>query len=220
MDKLNTAQNINIAATLTNNIDTICSEGNKLYSFLENNINEITRNKRSGFHIGSAMYFYKNYIDKEKDSIKYKLVTLIAYVNLYESLAFRDIQSVIGAYRLHMLLVDEKQFFRDRLRLQWSLDELLNMDADVLSATISTLIYSIQYALFAYCRQTSYGWTALSTTERKKFERIYHQFKGNAKTYDFNDDSIFKTGFDMLNYLYKFICENDLQYYETLGVLT
>lgn len=88
MDKYQIASEINLAVSYTNDADVISSAGNKLYSYLADNVDEIIGNQRHAYHIGSAMYFYRNYIVDKEDNIEHKLTTLIAYVNLFESFLF------------------------------------------------------------------------------------------------------------------------------------
>lgn len=224
MDKFQIAQSIHLAVSQADGENIICSKGHELCSYFQNNTNEVKGNGRNSYHIGTAMFFYKDYINQNTDSIEYKFTRLVAYVNLYEALSFQDTQSVIGAYRLHILLDKERDFFRTQLMmfLGLSLDKILNADSDEITKKINKLFYSIQYSLFMYCRssQESFSFEALNANEKKKFSLIYDRFQEQYGISDFNDDETFKTGSKILNELYKELCENHLEQYDFLGILS
>lgn len=223
MDKYQLASEINLAVSYTNDTGVISSAGHKLYSYLADNIDEITGNQRNAYHIGSAMYFYRNYIVDKEDNIEHKLTTLIAYVNLFESFLFQDVQSIVGVYRLHILLVEEKAFFHSRILslLRLSLNELFNMDPDEVVKKTEKLLYAAQYSLFRYCRDSecSHAFGALNDSEKVKFEQIYSQFRKQYGISVFNNDKVSELGLKVIEQLYRNLCDNDLQQYNYLGVM-
>lgn len=223
MDKYQIASEINLAVSYTNDADVISSAGNKLYSYLADNVDEIIGNQRHAYHIGSAMYFYRDYIVDKKDDIEHKLTTLIAYVNLFESFLFQDVQSIIGAYRLHILLVEENTFFHSRILslLGLSFNELFNMDSNEVVKKTDKLLFSAQYALFKYCRDSecSYAFGALNNSEKMKFEQIYSQFQKKYGISVFNNDEIFELGLKVIEQLYRNLCDDDLQQFNYLGAI-
>lgn len=111
MDKFNLAQEITTEALFNHDMERLKLKGHQFYKYLQTNTSEVKGNERDSFHIGSAFYFYRTVLDDHKEDVEYKFSILTAYINLFESLVYRDLQSIIAAYRLHILLVSEKDFF-------------------------------------------------------------------------------------------------------------
>lgn len=222
MDIFKSAQKILFAAKPLKESTIIKKEGEILYSYLEKNISEITGCNRNSIHLGAAMYFFKDYVEKESDSTKHKLTTLIAYIKLYESISYQDLQSLIGAYRLHILLVDEKDFFYPKLMrlLVSSLNELFEVDNMKIRKQLDKLFYAAQYALFYYCMgEPIHIFKTLNTSEQEKFEKIFATFKKEHKVFKFDDKNTIELGFKTLNSLYKMLYESDLQNFAHFGRL-
>lgn len=222
MELFEIAQNINLAVGQPNESTIINKEGQKLYLRLKQNTNEIKGCNRHSFHIGSAMYFYKNYIDRENDKTNHKLATLITYVKLYESISYQDLQSLIGAYRLHILLIEEKDFFYPKLMnlLLSSIEELFNDDSmKKISKQLDKLYFAAQYTLFYYCSDDPGMFRAMNITEKEKFEQIYALFKKEHKICKFENKNIIELGIKVLKFLYDTLCEDSLSQFECLGTL-
>lgn len=224
MDKFQIAQEIGIAATLTSEIDTVKAKGQELCSYLQGHTDEIKHNARHSFHIGSAMYYYRTtFREGEKDSTNYKFTLLAAYVNLFESLSYQDMQSVIGAYRLHILMATETtNYFKPHLMklLGMSLNDLFESAPDVITKKLNRLFYAAQYSLFYYCQESHspIAWNALTNKEKKCFEQLYSNFQNLHKISNFKDDKHCEIGIKVLNALYNILCDQ-VQVYESLGVL-
>lgn len=222
MDIFKSAQRIIFATEQQNESAVIKKEGDNLLSYFQKNIDKIEGRDRHSFHIGSAMYFFKDYVEKETDSTKHKLTTLIAYIKLYESISYQDMQSLAGAYRLHILFVDEKDFFYPRLMklLVSSLNELFEADSRDISKQLEKLFYSAQYTMFYYCMgESPYVFEALNVSEKERFEQIFATFKKEHKVCKFEDKSTIDLGVKVLNSLYRILCESDLGSYMHFGML-
>lgn len=222
MELFKIAQSINLAVGRPNEAIVIKQEGQKLYLHLKQNTNEIKGCNRNSFHIGSAMYFYKNYIDKENDTTNHKLATLMAYVKLYESISYQDLQSLIGAYRLHILLIDEKDFFCPKLMnlLLSSIEELfINDSMNKISKELDKLYFAAQYTLFYYCSDDPGIFREMNIAEKEKFEQIYALFKTEHKICKFENKNIIELGIKVLKFLYETLCEDSLSQFESLGTL-
>ncbi|MBR5823192.1 MAG: hypothetical protein IKY67_03520 [Paludibacteraceae bacterium] len=215
------AQKINLAVKQPNESVVINEEGQKLYLCLQQNINKIKGRNKDSYHLGSAMYFYRNYINKENESTKYKLMTLMAYIKLYESISYQDLQSLFGAYRLHILLVEEKEFFNIRLMrsLISSLDDLFSDNFMEISKKIDKLFYAMQYTLFYYCSDDPGMFRAMDESEKEKFEQIYASFKKEYKICKFENKNTIELGIKTLKFLYETLSKSDLGQFESLGTL-
>lgn len=219
MDKFEISQSIHLALLQSDGENIIRSKGHELYSYLEENTHEIKGNGRHSYHIGTAMYIYQDYI-QDTDSIEYKLTRLIAYVNLFEGLSYQDSQSVIGAYRLHILLDKERDFFYKRLMgfLGKSVGEILDTEPDEIREKLDKLFYSIQYTLFMYCSQDPSSFNALNDADKAKFNLLYNRFIKKYPISVFDNDETFKKGSEVFRGLYKDLSEEYLQQYEFLGI--
>lgn len=222
MDKFNLAQEIVMEATHNGCTETLKSEGHQFYKYLETNVSEIKGNGRHSFHIGNAFYFYRAVLT-DKKSIEYKLSLLIAYINLYEALQYQDTQSIIAAYRLHILVASEKSFFEPKMMtfMGKTIGELLDTPSNEINVSLRELYFTLQYCLFQFCQESKspIAWDCLQKSEKQNFESIYKEFQQKHKMSDFNNDEYFKLGCKLLNAMYKVMSENDLQKFEFLGVL-
>lgn len=219
MDKFACSQSIHLALLQSDGEKIIRSKGHELCAYLIENTHEIKGNGRHSYHIGTAMYIYLDYI-KDTNSLEYKFTRLISYVNLFEGLAYQDSQSVIGAYRLHILLDKERDFFCKRLMgfLGKSVGEILDTEPDEIKENINKLFYLIQYTLFMYCSQDPSSFQALSDTDKNKFNLLYNRFDKKYSISVFDNDEKFKKGSEVLRELYKDLSEGYLEQYEFLGV--
>lgn len=218
MDKFALAQKINISVSL-NHYEELRLKGHEFYEYLNNNVQEIKNNGKHSFHIGSAFYFYRT-TQENKNDFEYKFSILVAYINLYDALTFGDIQSIVAAYRLHILLIEEKNFFEPRL-LKFtgkSVGEILDDDSNEVKNILNKFLFTQQYYLFKYCQSTSpIAWQSLLEFERKSFERIYKQFQQRYKISDFTNDTYSNLGKKVSDSLYKELSENALSTIELLG---
>lgn len=221
MDKFNLAQEIVIEATHSGCTDTLKSKGHQFYKYLETNVSEIKGNGRHSFHIGNAFYFYRTVLT-DKKSIEYKLSLLIAYINLYEALQYQDIQSIVAAYRLHILIASEKSFFEPKMMtfMGKTVGEILDTPPNEINASLRKSYFALQYCLFQFCQESKspIAWECLQKSEKQNFESIYKEYQQKYKISDFNNDKYFELGNKLLNALYKVMIESDLQQFEFLGV--
>ena len=219
MDKFALAQKINISATF-NQHEELCLRGHEFYEYLNDNVKEIKNNGRHSFHIGSAFYFYRT-VQKNKEDFEHRFSNLVAYINLYEALAFGDMQSITAAYRLHILLIEEKNFFEAKL-LKFtgkSVGEILDTDPNEIEKLLKKFLFTLQYYLFRYCQDSASpcAWQCLSENERQTFECIYKQFQQRYKISDFTNDTYSNLGKKISDILYEELSENDLSKIEFLG---
>ncbi len=222
MNKFELAQDINAEALFNTNTELLKSKGHLFYKYLQANIAEVKENKRDSFHIGSAFYFYRMVIDDNKENIEYKFSILTAYINLFEALSYRDLQSIIAAYRLHILLVSEQDFFKPKMMsfTGESLEVIFSIEIDKLNKMLNKMYFLLQYCLFQYC-QEDHGriiWKGLHEKERQTFENMYKQFQYKYNISEFDNDRYFKLGYELLTALHKELCDN-LQIFTHWGVL-
>lgn len=227
MDNFNLVQEINILAnpSLNGEVDVtnVKKKGNSLCQHFKDNPEDITNNGRTSFHIGSAMYFYLKTISNEKESQEYKFALLVASINLYEALKFGDIQSVVSAYRLHLVLVHNPEFFEPIiLRLtNDSLASMLSKAPEESKKDIRKFMSHIEYCLFMYCQQdgAQMGWQTLHKKEKVEFQNVYAEYTKRYKIDEFNNNTLFDRGNKWLNALISVLIKDKLQSYNFLGVI-
>ena len=150
MDKFDISQSINISAN-SNNIEEVIEKGKNLCDYLMQNISEVKNNGRVSFHIGSALYFYQKALT-DKSNTEFKFTLSSSVINLYESLQFRDVQSLMAAYRLHLLIMSNIDFFKKTMmHFIGTPNKLFEMSSEDINKYISGFIYHLEYGLFSYC---------------------------------------------------------------------
>lgn len=227
MDKFSLAQEINIFADpMLNNgadMESVKKKGEILCQYFKDNPEDITNNGRTSYHVGSAMYFYLNTISNEEKSQEYRFALLVASVNFYEALKFGDAQSVASAYRLHLLLTQNSDFFIPVI-LQLtneSLGSILNKNKDEIDKDVRKFMSYVEYCLFMFCQQdgAQMGWLVLHKEEKDEFQRLYAKYVQRYKIEDFNNRKLFEIGNKWLNAIINVLIENKLQSYMFLGII-
>lgn len=221
MDKFSIALDIINNVSIGNN-DVALSKGKELYKFFEDYPSEIINNEMQSFHIGSAFYFYRKIINVNEDSLEKKLSIMISFANLYKSLAYNNMQTLIAAYRLHILLAEERHFFEHRLMgFVVSLHDFLSGNHVDVKKKIDKLYFAMQYCLFKFSQGNAnpIAWTSLDKEERQAFENIYKQFKIKHSICDFGSDENFRIGNKVLNALYTQIEEESIPMLKELGTI-
>lgn len=227
MDNFNLAQEINILADSNLNggfdVTNVKKKGSSFCQHFKDNPEDITNNGRTSFHIGSAMYFYLKTISSEKESQEYKFALLVASINLYEALKFGDCQSVVSAYRLHLILVHNPEFFKPIILglINDSFASMLSKDPEENKKDIRKFMSHIEYSLFMYCQQdgAQMGWLVLHKEEKTEFQNIYVKFTKRYKIENFNNNTLFDRGNKWLNALISDLIKNKLESYKFLGVI-
>ena len=227
MDYFKLAQEINILAdpNIKGGFDVtnVKNKGNIFCRYFKDNAEDITNNERASFHIGSAMYFYLKTISNEKESQEYKFALLVASINLYEAFKFGDIQSVVSAYRLHLILVHNPEFFNTVILslINDSAASLLSKDSEENTKGIRKFMSYIEYCLFMYCQQdgAQIGWLALHDEEKIEFQNMYAEFMKRYKVENFDNITLFDRGNKWLNALINTLINNNLESYKFLGVI-
>lgn len=227
MDKFNLAQEINILAdpNLNGGFDAINvkKKGSSFCQLFKDNPEDITNNERTSFHIGSAMYFYLKTIFNEKESQEYKFALLVASINLYEALKFGDVQSVISAYRLHLMLVHNPGFFEPIIMglTNDSIGSMLSRDSEEIMKDVRKFMSHIEYNLFMYCLQdgVQMAWLVLHKEERAEFQKLYAEFTKRYKIDNFNNNTLFDRGNKWLNALIGVLITEKLESYKCLGII-
>lgn len=225
MDTFDLAQEINILANpnLNSGFDVlnVKKKGCSFCQHFKDNPEYITNNGRHAFHIGSAMYFYLKTISDEKESQEYKFALLVTSINLYEALKFSNIQSVISAYRLHLVLVHNPEFFAPIILglTNDSLASMLSKDSEESKKDIRKVMYHIEYCLFMYCQQAGaqMGWQVLYKEEKVEFLNVYTDFIKRYKTDGFNDNILCDIGSKWLNAIISVLIKDYLELYKFIG---
>lgn len=217
MDKLELTEAV-ITAKISNEIDNLKNYGKKLCNLFEECPDELYDNKRRAFHIGTAFYFYRSVL-KDKEELHYKFSIIAAYLNLFDSLQYQDGQSLVAAYRLHILTMEEKQFFDTRMLSLIGLNELFSMDTDEVNKLQKKFYFTLQYCLFNYCKDQPLGYIGLLDEEKKTFENIYKQYRIRYKDTNFNNQQYIDLGRKLLNSLYERFKNEDLGSFLFLGTI-
>ncbi|MGM9825477.1 MAG: hypothetical protein ACI3Z8_03465 [Paludibacteraceae bacterium] len=221
------AQEINMLATSSLggfDVVNVKKKGSGFCQHFKDNPEDVTNNGHNSYHIGSAMYFYLKTISNEKESPEYqeyRFALLVATINLYEALEFGDIQSMISAYRLHLVLVQNPNIFEPIImRLtNDSIASILSKDSEELKIDTKKVMFYIEYCLFMYCRQDpQIGWLVLNDEEKVEFENVYAEFTQRYKTDNFNDNRFFVIGNKWLNAIIS-VLKKRLEGYKVIGLI-
>ena len=156
---------------------------NALYDYFNENLDEIIRDDKLGFHVGSAFYFMGMCL-KDSESEKYKFSMLSSFLNLYSALPDGDMQACIAAHRLFILLAKDKSFFDWRILAQsYKLDQLLSHPTDDMTIKLS------EFKMLAYdflsqfvVGNGSVALSLLNVKEQSMFKEEFARVSGKIKT--------------------------------------
>lgn len=227
MDIFSLAQEINILANPVLNgekdVTNIKKKGSTLCQYFKDHPEDIASNERTSYHIGSAMYFYSKTISNESESQEFKFALLVASIKLYGALKYGDVQSIISAYRLHLALINNPDFFEPIILelTNDSLASMLNKNHEESKKDIRKFMSYVEYCLFMFCQQdgAKIGWSSLLKEEKEEFQNIYTKYMQKYKIDDFNNQTFFNRGNKMLNALVNVLIEEKLQSYMFLGAI-